>query len=272
MTRYRAATSGCHYNLEVVGAGETLLLLHGFSGDCSSWDDAIRRLQGEFQVIALDILGHGASDSPADLACYRMSAVAADIISLLDQQGLNRVHLLGYSMGGRLALVLALRYPERFSSLILESASPGLADDMARAERKRRDHELADKIEAHGIEWFVDYWERLPIWESQSRLPKTVLRSQCNQRLRNKPLGLANSLRGMGTGAQPSLRSELTDLKLPALLVAGELDDKFRRTNMCMAESISRAQMAVIASAGHNVHLEQPERFYDLLRSFLKGV
>ena len=272
MTRYRAATSGCHYNLEVVGAGETLLLLHGFSGDCSSWDDAARRLQGEFQVIALDILGHGASDSPTDKACYRMSAVAADIIGLLNQQCLNDVHLLGYSMGGRLALVLALRYPERFSSLILESASPGLADDMARAERKRRDHELADKIEAHGIEWFVDYWERLPIWESQSRLPKTVLRSQCNQRLRNNPLGLANSLRGMGTGAQPSLWRELPDLKLPALLVAGELDDKFRRTNARMAESISRAQMAVIASAGHNVHLEQPERFYAVLRSFLKGI
>ena len=252
--------------------GQTLLLLHGFSGDCSSWDDAARRLPGEFQVIALDILGHGASDSPADPASYRMSAVAADIISLLDQQRLDRVHLLGYSLGGRLALYLALRYPERFSSLIMESASPGLADDRERAERKRRDAELADKIEAHGIEWFVDYWERLPIWDSQSRLPKNVQVVQRGQRLRNNPLGLANNLRGMGTGAQPSLWSELTELKLPALLVAGELDDKFRRTNARMAESISRAKMALIASAGHNVHLEQPERFYDLLQSFLKGV
>ena len=107
-------------------------------------------------------------------------------------------------------------------SLLLESASPGMADESERAERLRRDAALADRIEQQGIEWFVDYWERLPIWASQARLSQAVLKAQRNQRLRNDPRGLANSLRGMGAGAQPGLWQSLPCLPIPALLVVGE--------------------------------------------------
>ena len=272
MTHYRAATSGHRYRLQICGRGEPLLMLHGFSGDCSTWDETARRLGDGFGLIAIDILGHGASDSPADAASYRMESVAADIIDVLDQACPAPPRLLGYSMGGRLALFLALRYPSRFRSVILESASPGLADEAARAERRRQDDALADRIEAKDIQRFVDHWEGSPIWASQARLPAAILSRQRAQRLRNSPLGLANSLRGMGAGAQPSLWPELSHLSLPTLLIAGQLDDKFRRINGEMLGLIPAAEMTVLESAGHNVHLEQPKQFCDRLRSFLQAI
>ena len=272
MTRYRAATSGHLHHLKMRGSGEPLLLLHGFSGDSATWHGLARRLPGRFQVLALDILGHGRSDSPSEVASYQMDAVAADVVNLLDQATSAPTHLLGYSMGGRLALYLALRYPGRFRSLALESASPGLSDATARAERRRQDNELADAIETEGIEWFVDNWERLPLWQSQSRLPKAVLASQRRQRLTNNPKGLANSLRGLGAGAQQSLWPELPSLNLPTLLCVGELDPKFRQINGAMAALIPAAKLITVAAAGHNIHLENPGAFCRALRSFLQGL
>ena len=247
-------------------------MLHGFSGDSSSWEEVARRLPGRFQLLALDFLGHGQSDSPPDGASYRMEAVAADIIDLLDKSTSVPAHLLGYSMGGRLALFLALRYRDRFRSLTLESASPGLPDAESRAERRRQDEKLAGAIEKKGIERFVDYWERLPLWESQSRLRKETLAAQRRQRLRNNPLGLANSLRGLGAGAQPPLWTELPGLHTPTLLCVGELDPKFRRISEAMAALMPAAQLTTIAAAGHNIHLENPDEFCRALQSFYQSL
>ena len=269
MPRYRAANSGRHYYAQVSGAGEAVLLLHGFSGDHASWSSLTEDLREKYQIIAPDILGHGASDAPRDAADYRMGAVAADIVDLLDQLSCRRCHLLGYSMGGRLALNLALSYPDRFSSLILESASPGLARAMERDARRQRDEALADKIEARGVDWFVDYWERLPLWASQARLPADVLAAQRTSRRRNRPVGLANSLRGMGGGAQPSHWIDLPRLQLPTLLIVGQADAKFVRINRAMARGIPRSTLEMISRAGHNTHLEDPAAFRQTVASFL---
>ena len=198
-----------------------------------------------------------------------MGAVAADVIDLLDQLSIVKAHLAGYSMGGRLALFLALRSPERFKSVMLESASPGLASEDERAVRLKRDEDLAGRIETNGIEWFVDTWEQLPLWESQSEQLKAAQRPQ---RLRNRARGLANSLRGMGSGVQPNLWRELPNLAVPTLLLVGEQDDKFRLINQEMAVMIPRSKLAVIPSAGHNTHLENPQAFYLTLRSFLESI
>ena len=269
--RLRAITSGHHYHIEIVGAGMPLLLLHGFSGDCETWHTVANTLADGWRVIMLDILGHGGSDKPATVESYRMPALAADIADLLDQLEIKRTHLLGYSMGGRLALYMALRYPARFESLILESASPGLADSSERAERRRRDQVLADRIQAQGIESFVDYWERLPLWGSQSRLPPEILAAQRQQRLGNSALGLANSLRGMGAGAQPNLWPRLPALELRALLLVGEADAKFRRINEAMAALMPKAQLRLVSAAGHNTHLGNAPVFCRQVISFLAG-
>ncbi len=269
LMRLQSTASAHRYHLEIVGAGRPLLLLHGFSGDATTWHQIAAKLADRWRVIMLDILGHGASDKPPNPDSYRMDAVAADIIDLLDQLGIERAHLLGYSMGGRLALFLALRFPARFHSLILESASPGLADASERAQRRSRDEALAAEIESKGTPFFVDYWEGLPLWTSQSELPPETLESQRQQRLRNCPLGLANSLRGMGAGVQPNLWPELPALRLPTLLLVGAEDDKFRRINQAMAARLPKAQLRLISSAGHNTHLENTPAFCRQVSSFL---
>lgn len=269
MTRYRAAPSGHHYHVEIGGAGEPLALLHGFSGAASTWRALMERLKDNFQLITIDLLGHGGSDAPADVASYRMAAVAADIVDIITQLGVGKPRLLGYSMGGRLALYLGLRYPRVFHSLMLESASPGLADEASRAVRRERDYMLADQIEANGIAFFVDYWERLPLWSTQS---ERLIGAQRRQRLANNPLGLANSLRGLGLGAQPNLWAQLPNLALPTCLIVGERDEKFRRINQAMNEALPRSNLAIIPQAGHNTHLEQPAAFCRAVKAFLDCV
>ncbi len=269
MTRFRAANSGHHYNIEISGAGDPLVFLHGFSGDNSTWRTVIGQLAEGFQCIAFDLLGHGASDVPDDVASFRMESVAADLIDLLRQLEVMNPHLLGYSMGGRLALYLGLHYATLFRSLILESASPGLAAEPARVERRRRDNELADEIEANGLAWFVQHWESLPTLATQS---DGLIRVQRAQRLSNSPRGLANSLRGMGTGVQPNLWGQLPNLSLPTCLIVGERDDKFRRNNQAMNEAIPLSSLSIIPLAGHNTHLENPEMFCQTVRCYLQRV
>ncbi len=268
----RAKTSGHVYHVISAGTGSRLLLLHGFTGSAESWRPLLPGLAQEFQLVCPDILGHGKSDKPRDAASYRMEAAAADMVDLLDQLGVETAHLLGYSMGGRLAVFLALAYPQRFRSLVLESASPGLADGAERGRRRQADEDLANRIMARGIRWFVDYWESLPLWASQSRLRADVLEAQRQQRLQNEPLALANSLRGMGAGAQPSLWSRLNALSMPTLLLAGEYDDKFRAIHAAMAERIPDARLAVLPGAGHRIHLEQPAVFTRAITSFWQSL
>lgn len=191
-----------------------------------------------------------------------MGCAAADLNLLLDASCSEPVHLAGYSMGGRLALFFALSYPDRVRTLCLVSASPGIAAAIEREERRVSDNALADRLERKGTAAFVDYWESLPMWESQHQTLSVGQRRQLRaQRLRNRPDGLANSLRGMGTGAQPVLHDELPSMALPTLLIVGEEDEKFVAVNRQMAQRIPEAQKVVVPGAGHAVHLERPKEF-----------
>lgn len=268
MLRLRAA-SGVNYAISRQGGGQPLLLLHGFTGDHSTWQTVSPALGAKNQLVLLDLPGHGDSDSPACAAAWSMSSVAADLVSLLDALELPQVHLLGYSLGGRLALYLALHYPRRCASLILESASPGIANLKERMARQQSDEQLADKIETRGIAWFVEYWQALPMWASQARLSPQARLAQRKQRLRCHPAGLAGSLRGLGTGAQPSLWEMLPGLQMPTLLIVGALDSKFRQFNAAMSDAIPDARLEIIAGAGHNAHLEKPRQFAGLLAAHL---
>ena len=260
---------GVTYSYVEQGTGEPLVLLHGFTGSSGSWQPVLPGLAERYRVIAVDLLGHGASDAPAAAGRYAMERVAEDMAALLDHLGVAQAHLAGYSMGGRLALYLALARPQRWRSLVLESSSPGLATAEERAARAAQDEELAVFIETQGMEAFVARWERLALFASQQALPEAVRARQRRQRLRNRPAGLADSLRGMGAGVQPSLWERLGELALPVLLLAGEQDEKFVAIARQMAEVILQATLRIVPEAGHTIHLEQPEVWLRLVMDWL---
>lgn len=262
--------NGLALHTVLFGAGRPLLLLHGFTGSAATWAGLAAQLAPQRQCIALDLIGHGKSGAPADPARYTMEHAVQDIAGLLDVLGISRVDLLGYSLGGRLALQFAVAAPGRVRALILESASPGLASPAERAARIAADDALAEVIERDGIEAFVAHWEALPLWASQAELPAELRARQRTQRLANRPQGLANSLRGMGTGRQRALWDMLPTLTIPTLLLAGALDAKFSAIAQQMAATLPRADLAIIAAAGHAIHLEQPEIFGQRVAVFLE--
>ena len=225
-----------------------------------------------WRFIAFDLLGHGQSSTPADPARYTMEACQEDLLAALRQLCVaeGEAVLLGYSLGGRIACYCA--FSGFFRALILESASPGLASEQERVARRRSDEALAERIECEGVTAFVDYWEQIPLFASQRHLPAPVWDAQRAQRLRNHPQGLANSLRGIGTGAQPPLHDRLQFLAIPVMLIVGELDSKFCDIARQMTAVLPHAELHIVPHAGHTVHLEQPKTFAGLVREFCLNI
>ncbi len=254
--------------LAVSGEGPPLLLLHGFTGSTATWLPFVERWEG-FTCMAVDILGHGHSDRPQDPERYTMERTVDDLLALMDRLKLERTAVLGYSMGGRVALHLALKAQDRLTALILESASPGIENPAEREARVRGDNQLAEDILRDGIESFVDRWEALPLFASQARLPKATRESLRRQRLTNDSLGLANSLRGLGAGRQEPVLGQLGRLTTPTLLIAGELDKKYTELAGQMAERLPQSRLHIMPDAGHATHLEQPLAFVELVPSFI---
>lgn len=177
MIANRIAVNGIHLGVTQIGKPNStpLVLLHGFTSSAAGWGKHLDRFaDAGLRVVALDMLGHGQSDAPADPARYGMAHCRDDILAALQQMDIvpEQAFLLGYSMGGRIALFTALAAP--FLGVILESASPGIADAAERAARRASDAELADRIEREGIEAFVDYWTNIPLFASQRSIVASV--------------------------------------------------------------------------------------------------
>ncbi|WP_285768978.1 2-succinyl-6-hydroxy-2,4-cyclohexadiene-1-carboxylate synthase [Peribacillus sp. SI8-4] len=257
------------YAVEITGNGEPLVLLHGFTGNRDTWKFLIPILK-DHTLIMVDIIGHGMSAAPADPGRYEMDRVAEDIKHILDELHFPKAHILGYSMGGRLALAFACLYPEYVETLILESSSPGLATAEERETRKRNDRKLAERILEFGLEAFVDHWEDIPLFESQQRLPAKTKSAIRKQRLANDPAGLSNSLLGMGTGSQASYWGDLQALDFPVLLLTGEFDPKFCGIANLMDKKLGHAEWKIINGAGHAIHVEDGEKFGKIISEFLK--
>jgi 2-succinyl-6-hydroxy-2,4-cyclohexadiene-1-carboxylate synthase len=264
------AVNGIRLSVEVGGSGPPLVVLHGFTGSAEAWQRALPALQETFTTYAVEIVGHGRSDVPDDVEHYRLGRAVTDLVVLVDRLGLDRFSLLGYSMGGRLALHLALVASERIDALVLESAAPGISDPDERAERARADEKLARLIEERGVEAFVDVWERVPLFASQRALPADVRGRQRAIRLSQRPQGLANSLRGMGAGAMEPVTGRLGEYRMPVLYVAGEIDTKYVEIGRSMTAAMPDARCVVVPGAGHTVHLERPEEFTSAVTSFLR--
>ena len=244
------------------------LLLHGFTGSSQSWDEGLIDALASLgpPPVLVDLPGHGRHAGDTEPDHFTLEAVFQ---SITEASAGEPVDLIGYSMGGRMALAYAATFPDRVRRLVLESASPGLATEEERADRRGRDERLAMRLEDAGIEPFVNEWEKKPLFESQRALPPRVSARHHARRSLNDAGSLAASLRGLGTGSQPSYWDVLPTLTVPALLIVGEADTKFLRIGAEMARAMPGAELAPVPDAGHAVHLERPDEWLALVVRFL---
>jgi 2-succinyl-6-hydroxy-2,4-cyclohexadiene-1-carboxylate synthase len=243
--------------------------LHGFTGSSQDWNEIIPLLNKRFNIITIDLIGHGKSISPNSSALYTAESMTEQIYQVILHYTNKPVIIAGYSMGGRAALTFASRYPEMLKGLILESASAGIADTDLRKERTERDEKLADFIETHSIEEFVDYWMNISLFNSQKSLPVKKLAAVRESKLKNSRAGLANSLRGFSTGKMPALYNNIHYINAITLLISGGLDFKYTGINTELVKNFPSAKHVIVENAGHNVHLEQPSLFIDVINDFL---
>ncbi|WP_462411227.1 2-succinyl-6-hydroxy-2,4-cyclohexadiene-1-carboxylate synthase [Neobacillus sp. Marseille-QA0830] len=259
------------YHMEVCGKGSPLVMLHGFTGDSSTWTPYCDSLGKSHQLMIPDIIGHGKTKAPCGIEHYHIEEAAYQLNLLLDQMDIDKADLIGYSMGGRLALTFAILYPERTGKLVLESASPGLKTEEDRELRRNNDAGLAKLIMEQGIEAFVNYWEKTPLFHSMEQLPVETKLKIREQRLRNSAEGLSHSLLGMGTGSQPSWWNQLQDMTCEVLLLTGEKDVKFCRIAEQMLKELKNGKWITIEQAGHAIHVEEAEIFGTIIRDFLSN-
>ena len=238
------------------GRGPRLVLVHGFTQTQACWGSITEDLAADHEVRRLDAPGHGGS-----------SAVRADLVEgarwIADAGG--PATYLGYSMGGRFLLHLALARPEVVGGLVVIGTTGGIDDEAERAERRRADEALADQIEEEGVEAFVDRWLAQPLFAGLDEASRFRLERVTG----NTAEGLSSSLRLAGTGTQAPVWDQLHRIDAPVLVVAGALDTKYTALGRRLVEAIgANATLAVIDGAGHTAHLEQPRAFLETLRNW----
>lgn len=243
---------------EVDGRGPRLVLVHGFTQTGRCWGPVGADLATDHEVVRVDAPGHGRSSS-----YFAGLRTGARLIA--DQGGVATY--VGYSMGARFLLHLALANPELVRGLVLLGATGGIDDPVARAERAAADEAMADRLEREGVDAFVDAWLRQPLFAGLS--PAMQFREE---RAVNTVDGLANSLRQAGTGSQDPLWDKLGRLEMPVLAMAGELDTKFTAEAERLVAAIGpNASLAIVPDAGHAAHLERPDAFLAVVRPWLQA-
>ncbi len=246
-----------------------VVLLHGFTGGPTSWDAVVAGLaRGGADSLCLSLLGH--AGGPAREAHAPLpTSFEAEVDRLASSLPRGPLHLVGYSLGARLALGMLVRHRVRFESATLIGVHPGLDSAAERAARVQADQALADQLLAQGLPAFVAKWEALPLFETQRSLPPARQRLQRAQRLAHSPEGLAAALRTLSLGSMPSYWDELAQLDLPLNLVVGGRDTKFLALAERMASCLPQARLEVIGSSaapvGHNVVLEAPDPIVRLI-------
>ena len=233
-----------------------IALLHGFTQTAACWGPFADKLSATHSVVAIDLPGHGGSDEVrADLE-QTTSLVASSI---------ERSIVIGYSLGGRIALHLALGHPQLVERLVVIGATGGLDSEEERAKRRVADESLADHLEDIGVDAFLDEWLSQPMFASL-----TADQSFRELRATNSAAGLASSLRLCGTGTQESLWSRLGELTMPVLVIAGANDEKFTHLGHRLVESIgTNASIQLIDNAGHSAQLENPTATASVITKWL---
>jgi 2-succinyl-6-hydroxy-2,4-cyclohexadiene-1-carboxylate synthase len=238
-----------------------LLLLHGFMGSSADFHPAIAILNHHFYCICVDLPGHGQtmiSDDNFVSTAEQILAIAADC-----------KYLCGYSLGGRIALYLALHYPDRWQKVILESASFGLAHESAQQERRDRDSSIARKLRQPNLDFaaFLQNWYQQTVFTGINTHPDFC--QLLEHRSQNHPLELAKSLESLGLGQQPYLGDLVKNNQIPLLLLVGEWDTKFIEIGQALLSFCTTAQLVIVPACSHNIHFQQLDRWLQLVLEFL---
>jgi 2-succinyl-6-hydroxy-2,4-cyclohexadiene-1-carboxylate synthase len=234
----------------------TLALLHGFTGGPWSFDAVIEAMPGPARVLCPPLSGHAGRASLGGVQDF--DGEVERLERYLDEHDARPVHLLGYSLGGRLALGLLRRRKARIATATLVGAHPGLSDPEARAERRRLDEAWCARLEQGTLDAFFAAWQEQPLFRTQRGLDPTVVEREYARRRAHDPHGLAAALRAFGLGNMPSALPHLRGIDVPVRLIAGEQDPKFVELSELMQKELPRARLAVCPEAGHNVVLENP--------------
>jgi 2-succinyl-6-hydroxy-2,4-cyclohexadiene-1-carboxylate synthase len=243
-----------------------LVFLHGFLGCGEDWLPIAQHLEPGYYSTLVDLPGHGESEVP-ERGDYSVDDVVEAVAGIISD--LRQPVLIGYSMGGRVALATAVRYQKNLGGLVLEGAAPGLQTENERIERVELDDSRAEELLRMGTREFVSKWYQAELFSSLQDNPEKLATLLALRSIGDAE-NLASTLRNLSVGRQESLWDSLDDLTLPVLLIAGELDSKFVATNNMMAERMRNVEAAVIADAGHNTHFEQPESYLRCLVDYLE--
>jgi 2-succinyl-6-hydroxy-2,4-cyclohexadiene-1-carboxylate synthase len=239
-----------------------LYAIHGFSETDLAWADLL--VPARLKHRSLLLPGHGAKPCAPDVT---LPTTAADYAAEMPLDGSG--DLVGYSMGGRVALRLALDHPQRVRRLILVSCCPGIADDQRRAIRLKEDEAIAEILEQDGLGTFVAPWEANPVFSAGRTLAPAVKAKVRSRRLNHEPDGLAAAIRQLGQGRMESLWDRLGELQMPVLLVAGEADTKYLDMMQAMAQAIPYCELVTLPGVGHAVHREAPPELTEAMIDFL---
>ena len=261
--------SNLYYNLE--GKGLPLLLIHGFTGSNKSFDILSKYLQQYFKIIRIDLVGHGESMSYKESE-YSFENSINSINEIIEKLYLQMVNVLGYSLGGRTAMHLASVFQNKINKLILCSSTYGLDNQEEKKKRIYSDQKLINLLEEKGIVDFVNYWESIPLWESEKKLPLEKRMKNRRIRLENNPIGLALNLKHQGQGKQKNLLHELKKINNSTLILYGENDEKYKNLSKKLTKSIRNSKSVMVPESGHNIILENPIFVSREVKDFILGV
>jgi len=249
-----------------------ILALHGFTGDAEDYTWLAKNSSNALDWWAVDLPGHGLATvaDPEGLTLEDFLSVISDARQRINDATGKAPILLGYSMGGRIALHAVRRQSADWRALVTIGATPGIAEPSKRMDRLLADEDLAERMRLQSIDEFLKAWQAMPIIRSQNRIPQAILGPMRDRRLRNDPRQLAGALLAVSSGQLPSLWDELDEIALPYLIVAGQQDQKFSQIAHLMAPQLPNAEISLLPKAGHCAHLEMPDDFLFVLRSIIR--
>jgi 2-succinyl-6-hydroxy-2,4-cyclohexadiene-1-carboxylate synthase len=255
---------------KIQGKGLPIILIHGFTGSHKSFDVMSKYLQQFFKVIMIDLPGHGNSMTRNE-SIYSFENSSKLILDIIDELKLIKVNVLGYSLGGRNAMHLATKFQKKINKLILCSASYGLDNQEEQKKRNNSDQKLIDLLTNNNLEKFVKYWESLPLWSSENKLPINKKQKLKEIRLSHNPYGLALNLKHQGQGKQRNLLANLEKINTKTLIMYGENDYKYKNISKTISNSIRKSKTIMVPDSGHNIILENPIFVSREVKDFILG-